>query len=263
MSKDLNSVLAGWEHDPEDFQVRIVPGDDGREKLQVRVDLGLLQMEMSGRPDGRSIQGHDSLLDLQEARQRASAAIGEDFELSESDCGDLMREGVQYYHRYVALFHLERFDRVVVDTSRNLRLFAFVVRHAERVKDKMQFDQYRPYVSMMRARALGQIALERDETRTALTAIDEGIASIRAFLRDYDQEENEARCPELTFLQDWRNQVVEGRKIGPMERLEEQLELAVAQEDYEEAARVRDQIQRLRVAPGIAPPSLESGPRSG
>ena len=41
-----------------------------------------------------------------------------------------MREGVQYYHRYLAAFHLQRYDLVVRDTERNLRLFAFVVRHA-------------------------------------------------------------------------------------------------------------------------------------
>ena len=37
-------------------------------------------------------------------------------------------------------------------------------------------------------------------------------------------------------------------RSGPLERLEQQLELAVALEDYEEAARIRDQIRRLRAA---------------
>ena len=41
-----------------------------------------------------------------------------------------MREGVQYYHRYLAAFHLQRYDLVARDTARNLRLFAFVVKHA-------------------------------------------------------------------------------------------------------------------------------------
>ena len=52
--------------------------------------------------------------------------------------------------------------------------------------------------------------------------------------------------PELGFLLGWRREVEQDRPIGPLERLEQQLELAVALEDYEEAARLRDQIRQLR-----------------
>jgi protein-arginine kinase activator protein McsA len=50
----------------------------------------------------------------------------------------------------------------------------------------------------------------------------------------------------LNFLLGWRRQVERDRPVGPVERLEQQLELAVATEDFEEAARIRDQIRRLR-----------------
>ncbi len=66
-----------------------------------------------------------------------------------------MREGLQYYHRYLSAFHLERFDLVARDTARNLRLFAFVVKHAARQRDRIEFDRYRPYVEMMHCRAQG------------------------------------------------------------------------------------------------------------
>ncbi|MDB5353536.1 MAG: uncharacterized protein JWN86_4783 [Planctomycetota bacterium] len=246
MSKDIGPILAGWEHDPEEMQVRIIPGIDGREKLQMRIDLGLLQMEISGRPDGKTPQGGESLLDVLESQARKMAMEGEDFSLTPPQCAALMREGVQYYHRYIALFHLERYDLVARDTARNLRLFAFVVRHASRPRDRIQFDQYRPYVTMMHARALGLEAMERGAHREALEYIDEGIAGIRSFLRDYEHEEGEGDCQELTFLLGWRTQVEQDRPVGPVERLEQQLELAVATEDFEEAARIRDQVRRLR-----------------
>lgn len=257
MSKDIGSILAGWDHDPDEMQVRIIPGDDGREKLQMRIDLGVLQMELNGRPDGQRPDGAESLLDHLEAQARKLAAEGEDFSLDPPACADLMREGVQYYHRYVALFHLERYDLVARDTARNLRLFAFVVRHASRPRDRIQFDQYRPYVVMMNVRARGLKALEEEEHKVALRVIDEGVESIRAFLRDYEQEESETECQELQFLLGWRRQVEKERPIGPVERLEQQLSLAVAREDYEEAARVRDQLNRLRG--GLEPtlPSVE------
>lgn len=249
MSKDLTPILDGWDHDPDDLQVRIVAGDDGRDKLQMRVDLGVLQMELDDRPDGNRPFGSPSLLDFHEAQ---AAASPEDYRLDPEVCAALMREGVQYYQRYLALFHLRRYDLVARDTDRNLRLFRFVAAHARRKRDIVQFDQYRPYVTMMYARARGLSALDRSDAPAALEAIDEGIDAIRAFLREYDQDDQESQCGELTFLLRWRREVEDQRTIGPVERLEQQLALAVAREQYEEAARLRDQIQRLREPPAPA-----------
>ena len=242
MSKDITSILSGWEHDPDEFQVRIIAGEDGRDKLQMRVDLGVIQMELEGRPDGVRPHGVDSLLDFFEG----TAAGAEGFELDSDACAALMREGLQYYHRYLASFHLERYDLVARDTSRNLRLFAFAVKHASDRRDKIQFDQYRPYVLMMRARALSTDALNRGEHRSALESLDEGIAGIRSFLKEYERDESDVDCRELNKLVRLRRELEQARPVGPVERLEQQLDLAVSLEDYEEAARIRDQIARLR-----------------
>ncbi len=242
MSKDITPILDGWEYDPDDIQVRIIRGDDGRDKIQMRSDLGLIQMETTGRPDAQRPAGFESLLDAYESRSQA----GEEFALDSAACADLMREGLQYYHRYLASFHLQKYDWVVNDTARNLRLFAFVVRHATRQRDKLQFDQYRPYVTMMHTRAAAAQLLARHDHDGALVEVDQGIAAIRRFLDEYDRANQEAECMELGFLLRWRREIESERPKGPIERLEQQLQLAVALEDYEEAARIRDQLQRLR-----------------
>jgi hypothetical protein len=252
LSKDITAILNGWAYEPDGLQVRIVTGADGRDKIQMRLDLGLIQMELTGRPDGTRIEGFDSLLDLLEARAALAESTGDEFALDSKACSDLMREGLQYYHRYLAAFHLQRYDLVTRDTERNLRLFAFVVRHATRQRDKMLFDQYRPYVTMMRSRALGHKALARNDYATALAAIDEGVAGIRQFLDDYS--ENEVECMELGILLRWRREIESERPVGPVERLEHQLALAVELEEYEEAARLRDQLQRLKGAPVASKP---------
>ena len=159
-----------------------------------------------------------------------------------------MREGLQYYHRYLAAFHLERYDLVARDTARNLRLFAFVVKHAVRQRDRIEFDRYRPYVEMMHYRARASQALVRDDYRAALEQIDGGIEAIRRFLADYGQQDHEDECSELRFLLQWRKDLEREKPIGPLERLEQQLEVSVKLEHYEEAARIRDQIHRLRAA---------------
>jgi len=46
--KDITPILNGWDHDPDELQVRIITGVDGRDKIQMRIDLGLVQMELDG-----------------------------------------------------------------------------------------------------------------------------------------------------------------------------------------------------------------------
>ena len=61
---------------------------------------------------------------------------------------------------------------------------------------------------------------------------------------------------ELAFLLRWRREVEAMRAVGPVERLEQQLALAVSREQYEEAARLRDQIRRLREPAPPAPRAI-------
>jgi UvrB/uvrC motif len=246
VSKDISSVLEGWDYESDGLQVRLVAGDDGREKLQIRVDLGLMQLELSGRPDGSRPEGAESLLDALEAKALAAESDGGEFSIDSRLCKLLMREGLQYYHRYLALFHLQRYDLVARDTGRNLRLFAFVVKYATRQRDKVAFEQYRPYVTMMRSRALGHQALAKNDHAAALAAVDDGVESIRQFLSDYSKSDSEAECMELGYLLRWRREIELERPVGAVDRLETQLSQAVVLEDYEEAARLRDQLRRLR-----------------
>jgi hypothetical protein len=248
VSKDITPILEGWEHAPDQLQVRIITGDDGRDKIQMRLDLGLIQMELDGRPDGQRPGGFKSFLDALENQGKQAAARGESLALDSDQCATLMREGVQYYHRYLAAFHLQRHDLVVRDTERNLRLFAFVVAHATHQRDKLQFDQYRPYVVMMNTRAHVALALALADHAAALDQVDAGIERIRAFLSEYGKSEHEVQCPELATLLGLRTEVEAERPVGPLEGLKQQLALAISLEDYEEAARIRDQLQRLRNA---------------
>src|SRR5260370_13123028 len=52
MSQDIDPALEGWEFKPGVVQARLVQARDGRQVLQMRVDLGVLQVEPARRPDG-------------------------------------------------------------------------------------------------------------------------------------------------------------------------------------------------------------------
>ncbi len=116
-------------------------------------------------------------------------------------------------------------------------------------RDKLEFDKYRPYVQMMSTRSPGVDRAQGRRPSPALrVSIDSGIKAIRKFLREYKQEEREHECPELKALLNWRREVKRDRPLEPLERAwsSKLRQRSVGREDYEEAARLRDQIRVLR-----------------
>ena len=250
MSKDIQPVVEGWDFEPGSVCVRIVRGMDGREKVQMRVDLGVLQMEINGRPDGTRPHGAESLLEhlaAQAARHQTRDST-EEFHLSDEDCEQLLREGVQYYYRYLSFFHLGRYDLADRDTQRNLKLFAFVRQHAPSDQAKWRFDQYRPYVIMMNTRARAIPVFEQKRFKDALMIIEAGIHAIHEFLVEHELEDQEEDCLELEFLKRWREEIERTRPLDAEEKLQRQLDHAVRDENYERAAQLRDELRKLATA---------------
>ncbi len=252
MSKDISRILEGWDYNPDEVVVRVVEGDDGREKVQLRLDLGLLQMEVEGRPDGQRPHGYTSLLEYYEAQEQAARAKGENFELDPEACGQLWQEGIQYYHRYLSFWFLKRYEACARDTARNLRLFAFVRRHARDERLVWQFDQFRPYVLMMNARAVATPLIESGQIEQGLQVIESAIAAIEKFLEEYDLQEQVEQCVELNTLRQWREEILTQNRAAAsarpgdvLEVLHRKLQEAVAAEAFEEAALLRDEIRRL------------------
>nr|ACO70951.1 UvrB/UvrC protein [uncultured Verrucomicrobiota bacterium] len=258
MSMDLNDLLRDWPHQPGQLQVRKITGRDGRQKIQLRIDMGLLQMEASGRPDGQRPDGAESLLELFQTRAGEIEASGETFVLSMEELGELQAEGIQYYHRYVAMYQLEDWRAVVRDTRRNLEMFNFVAKYAPNEEAAWSVQQFRPYVLMMHTRAKAYLALSKDDHDSAIAQVEKGIEKIERFLRDHQQPELAEENPEVTVLREWLTELrkkqapskppvpVSSVPVSPLERLRGEMELAVKAEQYERAAELRDAIRALQ-----------------
>ena len=256
MTNDLTQFLDRWRFEPESVMVRIIPGDDGHSKIQLRVDLGVLQMETDGRPDGTRPKDCESWLEYYEQRQREHDEQHPDsapFLLGEKDCLLLWREAVQYYHRYLSFWHLDMFELCARDTARNLRLLEFVRTHVKEERLKLQFDQWRPYLAMMHARAAATPLLQQRLVKEGLRVIEAGIEAIRDFLEEYDQGHRAEECVELVSLEQWRDEILgaeqraaDSRPKSPVDLLRQRLEEAVAAEEFEEAARLRDEIRQMK-----------------
>lgn len=242
MSFDLSDLLRDWPYEPGQLQVRKITGSDGREKLQLRLDMGVLQMEMTGRPDGRLPHGVESEYEYQ--CERAEQA-GKDFELSEDDVSELQAEGVQYYHRYLALFQLGDWHSVIRDTKRNLDMFTFVAKHAPDDEAAWSVQQFRPYVLMMNTRAKANLAIEKDDVDAAILLVEKGIAKIEKFVKDTNRD-GEADASEIKSLGEWLAELRKLKPLTPVEKLNRELERAVEDEKYERAAELRDALKALQ-----------------
>jgi hypothetical protein len=249
MQKDISGILAGWDHVPDELSVRRIRGIDGRTKIQLRLDLGLLQMEMDGRPDGTRPFGMESLLEYYQAllqQRRAQGALDEEFRLDANDCLLIQQEAIQYYHRYLCLFHLEDFKRATRDTARNLQVFDLVKRYAEEEEQKWALDQYRPYVIMVHTKAKSLVSISEDRHDRAVEQVEEGIALIEEFFEEYGSPDQIETSQEIALLKNWLAEIKRMGAPGVRQRLEEALHRAVEQEAYEKAAELRDRIRRLQ-----------------
>jgi hypothetical protein len=262
---DIEPILRDWPYHPDEITVRVIEGLDGQRKIQLRLDLGMLQMEFDGRPDGRRIHDVESWFAYHQKRQREHDAANPDgasYVLEPEDCGELLREGVQYYHRYICFWHLGFYELCARDTERNLRLFAFVREHAQDDRDKLRFDQWRPYVTMMHARAVATPLVELEQWDAAAGVLDAGIRGIERFLEEYNQMEQAQRVGELTFLRRWKEEILSKiesadgamtetvmanppASVSRAAELRQQIELAIVEERYEDAAMLRDELKRL------------------
>src|SRR5271155_1031351 len=79
--KDIGPLMRGWDYESGTINDRKIHGNDGQPKLQMRLDLGLLQMEMTGRPDGVRPHGHESLLEYFEHQLQDRNEADPDFHL--------------------------------------------------------------------------------------------------------------------------------------------------------------------------------------
>ncbi len=147
---------------------------------------------------------------------------------------------------------MDLYELCARDTQRNLRLFAFIRAHAGDDRIKLQFDQWRPYLQMMHTRAVATPLLAQRAFAEGLRAIEAGIEAIRDFLEEYNQSHRAEECVELVSLERWRDEIISREEQAAAARpksrinlLRHKLEEAVAAENFEEAAQLRDEIRRL------------------
>ena len=236
-SQHLDQLLSDWPFSTGQILVRQIQGGDGRELLQMRVDMGIIQMEISGRPDGETFDGSDTYYDYLAS---LSFAEGEKFQLDEDRCVEIDREFYQFYHRRICWLTLKRYTEAAKDALHTLALMDFSSAYAPDAEWALLHEQYRPFVMFHKIQALALIQLEESDPEGAIQIIDQGLKDLAEVFEKHDAAEHFDEDAFVSKLREMRESIKEHYELGPT--LTEQLADAIAAEQYELAAELRDRI---------------------
>jgi hypothetical protein len=236
----LDYLFDEWPYQFGDVAARLVKGRDGREVVQLRIDMGILQLEAKGRPDGNRPGGCDTYLDH---LHQLLAEEGDDFELDDTRCVEIDREFVQFYHRRIAWLSLGDYERAAGDADHSLELMDFSSLHAPHAEWAEMHEQYRPFVLFHRTQAAALAALELLDPQMAVSELEEGRKLIADSYRSQGADEDDLAEDEfLLRLGEMKTSLEEQYGLEPP--LSKQLAEAIAREQYELAAELRDRMTR-------------------
>jgi hypothetical protein len=239
--KDLDHLFAEFPYEFGDVTARKIRAGNGRYVLQLRVDMGVLQMETTGRPDGSRPGDFDTYYDYLVA---TAFEEGEAFELDERRCLEIDREFVQFFHRRISWLALREFELAIVDANHTLALMDFSSAHAVDESWAMLHEQYRPFVLFHRTQAESLVELQDDKPRRAIKAIDDGLQQLRDVYAEHELDDDFEEDELVQKLLEMKRSIANEYSVEAT--LSEQLSAAIADEKYELAAKIRDKIARQR-----------------
>jgi hypothetical protein len=244
VNQDIDFVLRDWEYKPGVVQARLVEAHDRRQVIQMRVDLGVLQLEVEGRPDGKRPHGYDTYFDYLRERVSAAQKAGRNFVLDENESQEADQEFLQFYHRRVCWLALRQYARAIRDADHTLTFMDLVRQHSPGDEYTHAHEQYRGFVVFHRTQAASALQIEKGNPEQAVDELRAGLERLKAFFVEFGMEEQMEEDPMVQHLRKIESTLREQYDIGAT--LLEQLEQAIAAEDYERAAQLRDALKQRK-----------------
>ncbi len=239
--KNIDQILRDWPYEFGEVSARLIRGSDRRKLIQMRIDMGVLQMEVEGRPDGEQPVGFETYYDY---LMSLAFAEGADFTLTEERCLEVDREFVQFYHRRICWLALREFELAVADANHTIALMDFSTAHSPDDEWTALHERYRPFVLFHRTQAAALAELDESGPEGAIAELDEGIRSLRSIYEHFEPEEEFEEDELLQKLGEMKSSLADHYQVGPS--LSQQLTDAIAAEQYERAAELRDQLAKRK-----------------
>jgi hypothetical protein len=238
VNQDIDYILRNWEFTPGGPQARLIQVKDGRQVVQLRVDLGVLQFETTDRPDGSRPHGFATYFEYVQDLANRARKKEKSFVLTEEHCQETDREFLQFYQRRMCWLALQQYGWAIRDANHTLEFMDLVKLHAPNDDYLHAHEQYRGFVLFQRTQAAAAMQVEKNDPAQAVDEIRAGLDKIRAFFASYEREDEMDQDGMVQHLRRIEATLRERHDIKAT--MEEQLEQAIAAEDYERAARLRD-----------------------
>jgi hypothetical protein len=242
--RDIDSLLRDWEYRVDEVIARVVKASDGRSVLQMRIDLGILQLETDNRPDGTRPHNEKTYYDYLLRESLDKKDDDEEFVMSPEQCMMADQEFAQFYHRRICWMALREFRNAVRDADHTLAFMDFVKDHSPNEEWTIGHEQYRPFVMFHRIHASCLAELNDNGPEAAITELNRGLNQFRVLYQEYDAEDKYSEDEFVSRLNDMKDSMKKHFKIG--RSMEEMLAEAVKNEDYEAAAKIRDEMLRKK-----------------
>jgi hypothetical protein len=235
---DLTLWLKDWPWRPGRLDVRRIQAVDGRPVLQVRVELGILQLEADGRPDGGDFRGAATALAWFQAQP--------DAEVDADGVAALAAEMAQFRQRAMACALIEDWPRAQRDAQHNLDVLDLIALRAQDAPARRRFETWRPHEQATLARAASALAMASGRRDLARAALDAGLRQVQATLARLGRSDDAGHCPETALLRALLDALT--LKLPGSQRLElqQRLEEAVRAENFELAAILRDELRQMK-----------------
>lgn len=277
MSKDISSILSKWPVDEASCAARVITSATGQPLIQLRLDCGLLQMHLDGRPDGEQPHGYKTFLQYIQEQLTTSGETDEDTDSTTASprriWAELDREMSQFYHRRQALLEIARhsqnegkpdlarnyYERAAQDADYTLGAMDFVCEYCDDEDYVGTHEQSRPFVLWHRTTAVAQLQVIGQDFDEAIEQIKCGIAEITKVYEDNGLDKWLDHDQSIAELKELERHI--RRRYGVKTTLNEQLSQALAKEDYESAVKIRDQLKARGRFPSPRRPAVSDSSR--
>jgi len=276
-NRDLEDILNRWPLDTKNVTARTIKGYDGQPLLQLRLDCGVLQMFLDGRPDG--LKPHKCQTFLEYLEHQINEEPDPEVDSEETARAwrrawpELDREMNQYYHRRLGLLAVARtaqeekkdelarqyYRRAARDAEYTLHAMDFIRDHSDDEDHIEDHERFRPFVLWHWTIAQTQQKILDKNFDQAIEQVKQGMGDITKVYEDHGLKKWLKHDPSMAELRTLEKQI---RKLYNIKStLHEQLADALAREDYETAAKLRDQLKAQAKNP--SPSSIAHGERTG
>jgi hypothetical protein len=216
-------------------------------KIRVVTQRGTFYLDVDGRPDGG-----EPILPEYLRKKKISILQGEAFfALDDTDVQKLSEEAFLYRLRREYFFKIGDFARSVRDVTIGIQIIEMIAAHASNPELSLFFVQFRPDQEIFLRTAEAKLAIKQKDYQLARQRMELAASFLQEISRihpdTFPAPWLQKRLKQLKKVYDeigetWENDLSPLRNSPPS--LEEQLKLAVAAEEYERAAQLRDIIRK-------------------